>query len=108
ADGGWGQLASLPSDAYATGQALFALHSAGGVPISNPAYQRGVQFLLETQLADGTWRVRRRAFPFQPTMASGFPHGRDAWISAAGTSWAVAALSPGLPADRQTLSAAVR
>ena len=45
------------------------------------------------QLADGTWHVRRRAFPFQPTMNSGFPHGRDSWISAAATSWAVLALS---------------
>src|SRR5262245_36519394 len=81
ADGGWGQLASLPSDAYATGQALFSLHAAGGVPASDATYQRGLQFLIETQLEDGTWRVRRRAFPFQPTMSSGFPHGKDAWIS---------------------------
>ncbi len=29
-------------------------------------------------------------------MKSGFPHGRDGWISAAATSWAVMALS--LPA----------
>ncbi len=28
-----------------------------------------------------------------PTMNSGFPHGRDSWISAAATSWAVLALS---------------
>jgi hypothetical protein len=38
--------------------------------------------------------VRRRAFPFQPTtIPSHFPHGKDAWISAAATSWAVMALS---------------
>lgn len=35
----------------------------------------------------------RRAFPFQPTMRSGFPHGRDGWISAAGSSWATMALA---------------
>jgi hypothetical protein len=37
--------------------------------------------------------VARRAFPFQPTMNSGFPHNRDSWISAAATSWAVLALT---------------
>ena len=37
--------------------------------------------------------MARRAFPFQPTMNSGFPHHRDSWISAAATSWAVLALT---------------
>jgi hypothetical protein len=30
---------------------------------------------------------------FQPYFDSGFPHGFDQWISAAGTSWATLALS---------------
>jgi N-acyl-D-amino-acid deacylase len=64
-----------------------------------------LQFLIATQHTDGTWRVRRRAFPFQPTMASGFPYGKDGWVSAAGTSWAVAALSLALPANNSALSA---
>jgi len=93
ADGGWAQLPALSSDAYATGQALYALQIAGGMKSSDPAIDRGRHFLLRTQLEDGTWHVRRRAFPFQPTMQSGFPHGRDSWISAAATSWAVMALS---------------
>lgn len=93
ADGGWAQLPGLESDAYATGQVLYALRVAAGLKRTDPAIERGVRHLLATQLADGTWRVRRRAFPFQPTMNSGFPHGRDSWISAAGTSWAVMALS---------------
>jgi hypothetical protein len=92
-DGGWSQQTTLKSDAYATGEALYALHTAGRVPLSNAAMERGRRFLLATQLEDGTWHVRRRAFPFQPTMKSGFPHGRDSWISAAATSWAVMALS---------------
>ena len=33
-DGGWAQLVSLESDAYATGQALYALHTAGRVPVA--------------------------------------------------------------------------
>jgi hypothetical protein len=41
--------------------------------------------------------VARRAFPFQPTMKSGFPHHRDSWISAAATSWAVLALAQAAP-----------
>lgn len=95
-DGGWAQLDSIESDAYATGQALFALHEAGQMKADDPVWQRGIKYLLQTQIDDGSWRVRRRAFPFQPTMESGFPHGRDSWISAAGSSWAVMALSFGL------------
>ena len=93
ADGGWAQLPGLKSDAYATGQAVYALQVAAGFDRSHPAVERGLAFLLRNQLEDGTWHVRRRAFPFQPTMDSGFPHGRDSWISAAATSWAVMALS---------------
>ena len=93
ADGGWGQLAGLDSDAYATGQSLYALMEGGKIAASDSAVRRGIDFLLHTQLADGTWHVRSRAHPFQPPMDSGFPHGRDGWISAAGTSWAVMALA---------------
>jgi ankyrin repeat protein len=100
ADGGWSQLPGTKSDAYATGQALYALRAGAAFAGSQPAIERGQRFLLETQLADGTWHVRRRAFPFQPTMDSGFPHGRDSWISAAATSWAVIALS--VPGDIET------
>lgn len=96
ADGGWGQLAGLDSDSYGTGQSLYALMEGAGIPPSHPAVLRGIEFLMRTQLADGTWRVRTRAHPFQPPMDSGFPHGRDAWISAAGTSWAVIALATSL------------
>jgi ankyrin repeat protein len=96
-DGGWAQLPTLESDAYATGQALYALAKFVKDPITDPAWQRGLRFLLETQEADGTWHVARRAFPFQPTMNSGFPHRRDSWISAAATSWAVLALTQVLP-----------
>ena len=93
ADGGWAQLPKLNSDAYATGQAVYALRFAAGLSNADSAVDQGRRYLLTTQLADGTWHVRRRAFPFQPTMESGFPHGKDSWISAAGTSWAVMALS---------------
>ena len=44
ADGGWADLASMKeSSAFATGESLVALHEAG-LPVSAPAYQRGVRF----------------------------------------------------------------
>jgi len=91
-DGGWSQIPSLPSDAYATGQALTALYEAG-IHTTDPAYKKGVAFLLETQKPDGTWHVVGRTNKFQPYFESGFPHGHDQWISAAATSWAAAALA---------------
>lgn len=95
-DGGWGQLAGLESDAYATGQSLYALLEGAQISASNPAVRRGLDFLLRTQFEDGTWHVRTRSHPFQPPMESGFPHGKDGWISSAGTSWAVMALATSL------------
>jgi N-acyl-D-amino-acid deacylase len=95
-EGGWGQLSTLESDAYATGQALVALQAAG-LDVASAEYQRGVGFLLRTQFPDGSWLVRSRAFPVQPLKDSGFPHGKDQWISAAGTSWAAMALGLAIP-----------
>ncbi len=92
ADGGWAQLDTLSSDAYATGQALYALQSAGNLP--QVSLDKAVRYLLQTQLADGTWHVRSRAYPIQMNyFDTGFPHGRDQWISAAGTSWACIGLT---------------
>lgn len=92
-NGGWSQNANLPEDAYATGQALYALNEAGGMAVTLPVYQKGVAFLLNTQLADGSWLVHSRAPKFQPYFQSGFPHDHDQWISCAGTAWAATALA---------------
>ena len=91
-DGGWAQLSGLQSDAWATGQTLVALATAGGLPTDDPAYRRGVGMLLRTQFEDGSWYVQSRSWPFQPYFESAFPHGRDQWISAPATAWAVMAL----------------
>ena len=56
-----------------------------------PAYRRGIQFLLDSQLEDGSWYVRTRAPPIQPHFDSDFPHGLDQFISAAATNWAAMA-----------------
>src|SRR5262245_179602 len=49
ADGGWSQLSALVSDAYATGEALYALGSAGRVSVSDPIFRKGVDYLMRTQ-----------------------------------------------------------
>lgn len=97
-DGGWSQLANLPSDAYATGLTLYALQQGGGITAQHAAYQRGVDYLVKTQQADGSWHVKTRAFPIKPYFESGFPHGPDQWISCQATGMATVALLSTLPA----------
>jgi ankyrin repeat protein len=96
-DGGWAQIPTLASDAYATGQALTALQETGAMKASDPTCARASEFLLKTQLADGSWYVRHRSVPLQPYFESDFPHGHDQWISAAATGWATKALAMTLP-----------
>ena len=93
-DGGWGQLSTLASDAYATGQALVALKASATLKPSSPVYQQGIRFLMNSQLTDGSWYVRTRTLPAQRYFDSEFPHGGDQFISAAATNWAVMALAP--------------
>lgn len=96
-DGGWSQLADTPSDAYATGSVLVALQRSGRVSAADSAFQAGLKFLKESQQADGSWHVVSRSKPFQPYFESGFPHGKDQFISMAASSWATAALALGCP-----------
>ena len=99
-DGGWSQLPTMGSDAYATGEALYALHLAGKMKIDHDVYQKGMRYLLRTQAPDGSWHVKTRSFPVQPYFESGFPYGPDQWISAAGTSWASMALTLAVEPER--------
>ena len=92
-DGGWSQLPTLESDAYATGQSLFALNATGELSVQNPVYEKAVSFLLATQKKDGSWLVKTRSFAAVPFVDSGFPHGDHQYISAAGTGWATIALT---------------
>ena len=93
-DGGWAQLPALQSDAYATARAIYAMREALGEKADAVTLRKGIQYLRKTQLEDGTWHVATRAFPFQPLVDTGFPHGRDQWVSAAATSWAAMVLMP--------------
>jgi hypothetical protein len=105
-DGGWSDIPSMESAAYTTGLAMISLQSSG-LLVSDPAYQRGVEYLLNTQLEDGSWHVRTRAAGFQPYFDNGFPHGVDQWISAAGTSLATIALTLAAPPSAHTNAAAL-
>jgi hypothetical protein len=99
-DGGWGQTDAMDSDAYATGSALVALHRAGGLPTDDPAYRRGVAFLVKSQQPDGSWLVHSRSKPFQTYFESGFPHGKDQFISIAASGWGATALALALPSAK--------
>lgn len=94
-DGGFTQRAGFPTDAYATGTVLYALAQTGYDP-GQKAYRAGINYLLRTQAADGSWYVRSRSLKFQPYFESGFPYGHDQWISAAATAWAALALTEAL------------
>jgi ankyrin repeat protein len=96
-DGGWSQLPEMESDAYASGQVLYALALSGHMAASDSVYQKGVNYLLGTQAEDGTWRVKTRAIWLQPYFESGFPYGKDQFISTAGTAWAAMALAAAQP-----------
>jgi ankyrin repeat protein len=100
-DGGWAEIPHMQPDAYSTGEALVALHEAGGVPVTDAAWQKGLQYLLSTQEADGSWHVHTRqvspAPVSPPYFETGFPYGRDQFLSTAATCWAARALMLALP-----------
>ena len=96
-DGSWSQLPSVRPDAYATGEALYALHVSGSVPANDPVYQKGVQWLLRNQLADGSWFAPTRAVPVQPHTFESFPNGWHQFVSDAASCWATMALLFTLP-----------
>ena len=95
-DGGWPQRDQYAPDAYATGMSLFALHEAG-TSVTSDVYRKGVAFLLRNQYQNGAWFVKTRAYPIQPYFESGYPFGRNQWISAAGAGWASLAIAKTLP-----------
>ena len=97
-DGGWAQTTHLSSDAYATGQSLFALAETGAVTPEHAAFKKGMAYLLSTQRPDGSWYVSSRSPKFQPYFDGGFPYGHDQWISSMATGWAATALTAALPA----------
>ena len=96
-DGGWSQTAKMKSDAYATATVLVALLRDGGLSADHPAIRRGPRYLVDPHLEDGSWHVVTRAKPFQTYFETGFPHGKDQFISIAASSWATLALVLTIP-----------
>lgn len=86
ADGGWSQTKDMASDAWATGQALYALAHVGIKP-DEAVIKRAHAFLTKTQHEDGSWPMTSR--PVKPGGAgckSLIP------ITGAGSAWAVMGL----------------
>jgi hypothetical protein len=85
-DGGWSQTKDMASDAWATGQALYALAHAG-IASSDPAIARAHAYLIETQRDDGSWPMTSR-----PTKPGGEGAKNLIPITGAGSAWAVLGL----------------
>jgi hypothetical protein len=85
-DGGWSQTKDMASDAWATGQALYALAHAG-VKSDEPAIRRAQTFLIKSQRADGSWPMTSR-----PVKPGGEGSKSLIPITGAGCAWAVLGL----------------
>jgi hypothetical protein len=92
ADGGWGQAKGMASDAFATGQALYALAGTRRAA-DDPAVRKARAFLVKTQDEDGSWEMASR-----PGGPGGKPAKDLGPITHAGTAWAVLGLVRSGPA----------
>ena len=93
-DGGWAWRQGGDSDAFATGQALYAL-SESGLSLDAAAIQRGRDLLIQSQTPDGSWSVPSRA------ISSATSDARLTKLAPIyrywGTAWATIGLSRTLP-----------
>jgi len=85
-DGGWSQVPDLSSDAWATGQALYALAHAD-IKAGHPAVEQARAFLIRTQREDGSWLMTSR-----PSKPGDKGAGTLIPITGAGSAWAVLGL----------------
>lgn len=89
-DGGWGWTDDAPSDAFSTGQALYALATFGKVEAS--AIERAARFLVSRQGDDGSWRVPSAVISSEPSEE------KDVIYHFWGTAWAAIGLARALSA----------
>ena len=94
ADGGWGQTKELPSDAYTTGQTLYAMLSRRKLGTDYPATVKARDFLLKTQTSDGSWPMTSRPRADRPEEG---PAKNLEPIIYFATAWATLALLEHLP-----------
>jgi squalene-hopene/tetraprenyl-beta-curcumene cyclase len=102
ADGGWGQTKDMASDAWATGQALYALAHAGITP-DEAVIARAHAFLAKTQRDDGSWPMTSR-----PTKPGGKGSTSLIPITGAASAWAVMGLVRSSPEVARPSSPAKR
>jgi squalene-hopene/tetraprenyl-beta-curcumene cyclase len=88
ADGGWSWLRGEASDAFATGQSLYAL-SYADLRADDPALVRARTFLIKNQRPDGSWYV--------PTTKKNKQKDNEGLSSYWGSAWAVIGLARTLP-----------
>ncbi|WP_406700791.1 prenyltransferase/squalene oxidase repeat-containing protein [Singulisphaera sp. Ch08] len=100
-DGGWSQLNDMPSDAYATGQTLYAL-SFAAVENERPEIKRAVAFLVATQRDDGSWPMTSRNHPGIKTTRK--PIRNPVPITYFGSAWAALGLVRSVPTAPDTAS----
>jgi hypothetical protein len=86
ADGGWSQTKDMASDAWATGQTLYALGHAGVKPDEH-VVAHAHAFLIKTQRDDGSWPMLSR-----PVKPGGEGSMSLIPITGAGSAWAVLGL----------------
>src|SRR5205085_8871971 len=85
----------LKSDAFATGQTLYAL-SLAGFSAERAEIKRGIDFLVATQQPDGSWPMISRSTP------DGSPGGATLLtpITCAASSWATLGLARLVPKEK--------
>ncbi len=89
-DGGWSWLSKDNSNAFSTGQTLYALNLIGLQP-NNSHVQKAVTYLLQTQREDGTWFVDSDLTSREGAEAKDYVY--TYW----GTAWAAIGLARSLP-----------
>jgi hypothetical protein len=98
-DGGWAWLDGAPSDAFATGQALYALGTVGGESTKKPI-ARGQGYLLRTQQQDGGWPVTRAGVTSAKSTPARLKKVEPIYRHW-GTAWAAIGLAATLPEAKQ-------
>ena len=112
-DGGWPWLADGPSDAFATGQALYALSKTAAPArddtprdATHDPIAKARRFLIDTQQEDGTWPVTGAGISNAPTPQ------RQKKIEPIyrywGTAWAAIGLGTSLPEMKTPTTASAR